>query len=90
MSFLQLEAEKKTQFLVQFKQIFGPSYFVRALVRILHKNTQSKEIFKRFFWLCLTKKEKFNTQLNQNEERKRDTPENSTASITQYTGCPTD
>jgi hypothetical protein len=30
-SLLQLAAEKKTQFLVQLKQIFGPSYFVRAL-----------------------------------------------------------
>ena len=29
--FLQLAAEKKTPFLVQFKQIFGPSYFDRAL-----------------------------------------------------------
>ena len=32
MSFSQLAAEKKTQFLVQLKQIFGPSYFDRALV----------------------------------------------------------
>ena len=30
--FLQLAAEKKTPFLVQLKQIFGPSYFDRALV----------------------------------------------------------
>jgi hypothetical protein len=30
-SFLQLAAEKKTQFLVQLKQIFGSSYFVKAL-----------------------------------------------------------
>ena len=29
--FLQLAAEKKTPFFVQLKQIFGPSYFVRAL-----------------------------------------------------------
>ena len=29
--FLQLAAEKKTPFLVQLKQIFGPSYFVTAL-----------------------------------------------------------
>jgi hypothetical protein len=30
-SFLKLAAEKMTTFLVQLKQIFGPSYFVRAL-----------------------------------------------------------
>ena len=30
--FLQLAAEEKTSFLLQLKQIFGPSYFVRALV----------------------------------------------------------
>ena len=29
--FLQLAAEKKTPFLMQLKQIFGPSYFDRAL-----------------------------------------------------------
>ena len=29
---LQLAAEKKMPFLVQLKQIFGPSYFDRALV----------------------------------------------------------
>ena len=29
--FLQLEAEKKTPFFVQLKQIFGRSYFDRAL-----------------------------------------------------------
>ena len=28
---LQLAAEKKAPFLVQLKQIFGPSYLVRAL-----------------------------------------------------------
>ena len=33
-SFLQLAAKKKTSFLVQPKQIFGPSYFVRALLFI--------------------------------------------------------
>ena len=32
-SFLLLSAEKKTPFLVQLKQIFGPSYFDRALVQ---------------------------------------------------------
>ena len=31
LSFLQLAAEKKTPFLVQLKQIFGPSYFDRTL-----------------------------------------------------------
>ena len=31
MSFSQLPAIKKTPFLVQLKQIFGPSYFVTAL-----------------------------------------------------------
>ena len=31
-SYLQLAAEKKTTFLVQLTQIFGPSYFDRALV----------------------------------------------------------
>ena len=30
-SFLQLAAEKKTPFFLQLKQIFGPSYFDRAL-----------------------------------------------------------
>ena len=34
-SFLQLAAEKKTPFLVQLTQIFGPSYFVRALLILL-------------------------------------------------------
>ena len=36
-SFFQLAAEKKTQFLVQLKQIFGPSYFFRALVLSLQR-----------------------------------------------------
>ena len=30
--FLQLAAEKKNPFLVWLKQIFGPSYFVKALI----------------------------------------------------------
>ena len=30
--YLQLAAEKKTPFLVQLEQFFGPSYFVKALV----------------------------------------------------------
>ena len=30
--FLHLAAEKKTPLMVQLKQIFGPSYFVRVLV----------------------------------------------------------
>ena len=33
--FLQLAAEKKTPFLVQLKQIFGPSYFDRSLLCLL-------------------------------------------------------
>jgi hypothetical protein len=31
-----LTAEKKTPFLVQLKQIFGPSFFVRALISHLN------------------------------------------------------
>jgi hypothetical protein len=33
--FLQLAAEKKAPFWVQLKQPFGPSYFVKALGKIL-------------------------------------------------------
>jgi hypothetical protein len=29
----ELAAEKKTPFMVQLKQIFGPSYFVKALTK---------------------------------------------------------
>ena len=52
--FLQLAAEKKTP-LVQLKQIFGPSYFVRALVGLgllqVHKNNQKINFSKLF--LCV-------------------------------------
>jgi hypothetical protein len=34
-SFLQLAAEKKALFWVQLKQPFGPSYFVKALGKVL-------------------------------------------------------
>ena len=34
-SFLKLAAEKKALFLVHLKQIFGPSYFVKAIVSVL-------------------------------------------------------
>ena len=44
--FLQLADEKKTPFLVQLKQIFGPSYFVRALEQVFHfiKKILSKQV----------------------------------------------
>ena len=35
--FLQLAPEKKTPILVQLKQMFGPSYFVRALATFARK-----------------------------------------------------
>jgi hypothetical protein len=35
MVFLQVAAEKKALFLVQLKQIFGPSYFVTALINYI-------------------------------------------------------
>ena len=40
------KAEKKTPFLVQLKQIFVPSYFVRALEQVFHfiKKIISKQV----------------------------------------------
>ena len=40
------KAEKKTPFLVQLKQIFVPSYFVRALEQVFHfiKKILSKQV----------------------------------------------
>ena len=38
-SFSQLPSVKKTPFLVQLKQIFGPSYFDRALVHTFEKES---------------------------------------------------
>ena len=48
-----MAAEKKTPFLVQLKQIFGPSYFVRALVFMrfdLKVQKNSREIFQVQFF----------------------------------------
>ena len=41
-----ISAEKKTPFLVQLKQIFVPSYFVRALEQVFHfiKKILSKQV----------------------------------------------
>ena len=44
-SFLQLAAERKTPFLVQLKQILGPSYFDRALVANSNKHQVTHMIY---------------------------------------------
>ena len=49
-SFLKLPAEKKTQFFLNLKQIFGPSYIVKALSKhalLLNRSLKvgSKKLF---------------------------------------------